>query len=99
MPTPRRNESQKDFVGRCIPIVKHEDRSRSNEQVNAICFSIFRDFKRKQRRRAEYNDDILWAIYECGVAALDVFDSVGDFHEYETQKRRPPTTTQTLIMA
>lgn len=47
MPTPNEGESQKDFVGRCIPIVKSESPGMENKQAVAICFSKFREHTKK----------------------------------------------------
>ena len=38
MPKPGKNESQKDFVNRCIPIVMDEGTAKDNKQATAICF-------------------------------------------------------------
>jgi len=45
MPTPGRNEQQKDFIGRCIPIVLKEGTAKDNSQAAAICHSIWRKSK------------------------------------------------------
>jgi len=51
MPRLRPGESRKSFVGRCIPIVKDEGTAKSNDQAVAICFSMYRQQKRKKRRK------------------------------------------------
>ena len=45
MPTPGKNESEKDFVQRCIPIVIEEGTAKDGEQAAAICHSMFREKK------------------------------------------------------
>ena len=42
MPTPNANETEKDFVSRCIPIVLDEGTAKDNKQAVAICYSMFR---------------------------------------------------------
>ena len=42
MPTPGKNETQKAFISRCIPIVLDEGTAKNNKQAAAICFSIWR---------------------------------------------------------
>lgn len=41
MPTPNANETEKDFVARCIPVVLEEGTAKDNKQAAAICFSMF----------------------------------------------------------
>ena len=50
MPTPNKNETQKEFVSRCIPYVMKEDTSRDSKQAAAICYSIWRESKKKSSR-------------------------------------------------
>lgn len=45
IPTPRKGESEKDFVNRCIPYVIHEGTADDNKQAAAICHSIWRRSK------------------------------------------------------
>lgn len=64
MPTPRRDESMDDFLGRCIPQVLEEGTAKSQEQAVAVCSSMWRnrnntrlmaiDHQRKRRRRTPY---------------------------------------------
>jgi len=42
IPTPRKGESQNNFISRCISAVKKSDPDRPNKQVQAICFSKWR---------------------------------------------------------
>ena len=41
MPEPKPNETQKDFVSRCIPIVLEEGTAKDNNQAVAICNSMY----------------------------------------------------------
>ena len=41
-PEPKPGESQKDFIGRCIPYVKKEHPEWKQEQVVAVCYSYWR---------------------------------------------------------
>lgn len=41
MPTPNDEESEEDFVSRCIPIVLKEGTAEDNKQAAAICHSMF----------------------------------------------------------
>ena len=45
MPTPRPDESRKDFVGRCIPDVLEEGTAEDQKQAIAICFNMWREDK------------------------------------------------------
>ncbi len=49
MPTPGKDESQDDFVSRCIPIVIDDGTAEDNEQAAAICFSMWRDAQKKEK--------------------------------------------------
>lgn len=42
MPKPRRGETRRDFVGRCIPEVIRDGTAKDGSQANAICNSIWR---------------------------------------------------------
>lgn len=47
MPTPQANETEKDFVSRCIPIVMREHDGMKNDQAAAICYQLFKKSKIK----------------------------------------------------
>lgn len=51
MPTPRKDETQKDFVSRCIPYVLKEGTAESRDQVVAICFSMWREHLKEKRTK------------------------------------------------
>ena len=52
MPTPGKNESQKDFISRCIPIVIGEGVEK--DQATARCYSICRESKKSKESATEY---------------------------------------------
>ena len=41
MPTPNENETEDDYVSRCIPIVIHEGTTKKPDQAAAICHSMY----------------------------------------------------------
>ena len=41
MPTPRANESEKDCVARCIPMVLDDESAEDNDQAVAMCHSMW----------------------------------------------------------
>lgn len=96
VPVPRKNESEQDFVRRCIPVVIREGTANDGAQGNAICHSMWRQHQKRARGEAfEFNGD-----YVNGDGyVLDVFECAAEFFVYEAQRGRPPTTTQTLIMS
>jgi hypothetical protein len=53
MPTPNKNEKQKDYVARCIPTVMKEGTAKDQKQAAAICFSMWKQHKNKKKSRAE----------------------------------------------
>jgi len=47
MPEPKKNETQKEFVSRCIPIVLEEKTAKDQDQAVAICNQMWRDREKK----------------------------------------------------
>lgn len=47
MPAPRKDETQKEFIARCIPYVLKEEIAKDEKQAAAICYSIWRKAKTK----------------------------------------------------
>lgn len=43
MPTPRKDESEADFVSRCIPVLIGE--GKSQDEATAICYSMYKEKK------------------------------------------------------
>lgn len=41
MPKPRANETEQEFVSRCIPIVLDDGTAQDNEQAAAVCYSMW----------------------------------------------------------
>ena len=54
MPTPNADESEGDFVERCIPIVLDEGTADDGEQAAAICHSMFKKHKDKMTATTAY---------------------------------------------
>jgi hypothetical protein len=50
MPTPRRGESQRDYVSRCVPIRQHEHPEESRERSVAACYGMFKQHRKKGTR-------------------------------------------------
>ncbi len=48
MPTPKKGESEKEFVGRCIPFMMHEHPDMKQDQAIAVCYSMFRESKKDE---------------------------------------------------
>jgi len=47
MPTPQPNETEQEFVSRCIPIVSSEHPEWENDQCVAVCYSMWREKDKK----------------------------------------------------
>jgi hypothetical protein len=45
MPIPNENESQTEFISRCIPVVLEEGTVSSTEQATAVCYNLWRENK------------------------------------------------------
>ena len=43
MPIPKKGESEKDYVDRCIPIVMQEGTAKDGAQAAAICHSMYKE--------------------------------------------------------
>lgn len=88
MPTPRKGESEKSFVDRCVPQVIKEGTAKNGAQGSAVCHSLWREHQKKKR-----------AMDDPNVMVLDIFGPFGEYQAFEAQEGRPKTHTQTLIMA
>lgn len=55
MPKPNPNESEKDYVARCIPIVLHEGTTKDSSQASAICHSMYKQHKEKNEGNVDEN--------------------------------------------
>lgn len=52
MPTPGQNETQDEFISRCIPIVLDEGTAENPEQAAAVCFSLWENRGNKEMEYA-----------------------------------------------
>ena len=46
MPAPKKNETQKEYVARCIKVRHSEHPKEPNKQNIAICYSMWREHKK-----------------------------------------------------
>ena len=53
IPTPNKNESQKDFISRCVPYVINEGNTNDPKQAAAICYSIWRKSKKGKNEESD----------------------------------------------
>jgi len=55
VPEPRTGEDEQEFISRCIRTMKHTDPERADDQIQAICYSQWREdlewLVRKDARR------------------------------------------------
>lgn len=51
MPTPKDDESEDDFVDRCIPMVIDEGTAKDGKQAAAICHSMYKQHHKKEGKR------------------------------------------------
>ena len=56
MPTPKKNESEEDFVARCIPVLIKE--GKTQEQAVAQCHSMYRQAKKVKEGDFSMDDNI-----------------------------------------
>lgn len=50
MPTPEKGETEKEFIGRCIPILI--DEGKEKDQAVAICYSIWKNKDKKSEEKS-----------------------------------------------
>jgi hypothetical protein len=53
MPTPRKGETESDFVTRCIPVVLDDGTAKDTKQATAICFSMYAQAKKEARAKGQ----------------------------------------------
>lgn len=46
IPKPNKNETEQDFVSRCVPILKKNDPKKNQNQIVAICYTEYSKFKK-----------------------------------------------------
>ena len=81
VPKPRKGETQKEYIPRCISFLEHEG-GRGHEQIQAICFDTWRESK-GIKRRAGYVFNA--AIHNLGV---DPEERLATFYIMNTSKNR-----------
>jgi len=54
MPTPNKDETEDDFVSRCIPIVLEEGTAKKPDQAAAICHSMFESHGKESKARKRF---------------------------------------------
>lgn len=54
MPTPNKNESQKHFISRCVPILV--DEGKGQDQAVAICYSLWKNRNKKSKGESLLED-------------------------------------------
>lgn len=91
MPEPRKGESRKDFVSRCIPYVMNEDSNLTSEQAAGKCYGIYDNTKKSVEKsdpvksRADYNGvavDLEWLDGETREYPGSPYKNVLDGFDY-----------------
>ena len=57
MPQPRKGESEKEFINRCIPYVSKEHGDWDNDKVIAVCYSLWKNRDKHDEQRELFNLD------------------------------------------
>ena len=58
IPSPSKDEKQDAFIGRCISAVSKADPNKEQDQVVAMCYSAWRDAKKKAHKESPYGGDV-----------------------------------------
>lgn len=72
MPNPRKGESEKDYVNRCIPIVLDEGTAKDGAQAAAICHSMYGESKKADEEGAFLTSDDLLRKGKAQLARMKV---------------------------
>lgn len=56
MPEPKKGESEKDYVSRCIPARQHEGKDKDVKQSAAICYSMFKNESFEKQLESIFNE-------------------------------------------
>jgi len=75
MPVPKKGETEKDFISRCIPYVIKEGTAKDTKQAAAICYSIWRD---RNKHKHMYTLD----LYDDGAL---IWNEKNDIHIYRAK--------------
>jgi hypothetical protein len=73
MPKPKKDEKEKDFISRCIPIVMDEGTAEDNKQAAAVCYSMWRESKKEKEKAVDGEDiaAIVGALENCKAMGPD----------------------------
>ena len=84
MPDPRPDESEAEFVARCIPVVLEDGTAKDGAQASAICHSMFREAKKMVNGRGLYLTDphgkLIWNGKKSFIAKAKEVEIEGDWH-------------------
>jgi len=100
MPSPKRNESEKDYVSRCIPFVLREPKHKGMkpDQAAAMCHSLYREHKKGAIDTSLI--EVAVVLADGSLSHVSLYDSVETYMQHlDAQAGRKPTEVQTLIMA
>lgn len=102
IPSPKEKEKEDEFMGRCISALSHSDPDRPKKQRIAVCYSAWRDKKKKEvpeltpeereRRKARWASEILEA-FEKMDANYFVSEEVPE-SEIEKEMKEHPWATR-----
>lgn len=57
MPTPLPNETQSEYISRCIKVRQREHPNESVSQSVAICESMWKSYQKKKKRRKKWTSN------------------------------------------
>lgn len=81
MPTPKEDETEEEFVERCIPIVIEEGTADDGDQAAAICHSLWEQHKEENDKMKTKKNDKSWfeikAKEDDGASEIWIYDEIG----------------------
>jgi hypothetical protein len=84
MPDPRPDETEDEFVSRCVPVVLEDGTAEDGAQASAICHSMFREAKKMVNGRGLYLADphgkLIWNGKKSFIAKAKEVEIEGDWH-------------------
>lgn len=47
---PKKNESKREFIGRCVSELSHKGEYNNTEQRVAVCYAYWKEYEKKKRK-------------------------------------------------
>ena len=89
VPQPKPNESQDEFIQRCIRTLSHIDKNRPQKQIIAICYGKWRNKGKKKEECKENKGVVPEIVRKADEEILSVFKELDSEAWYKKPGQRP----------